>query len=249
MRTLTIACLLIGGTAAAQPAPPQPVPPVTPDQPPQPPPQPQPQPPPQPPPQPRPVDHENPGAPPQPVMPAPEGYRPAEFSIGIGVGYKLPTSLQTPNVTSVRFRLPAGLTFEPQVVFANSSNTIDVGMSTSATTTEIGIGTLVRFPAVTHTRTDLEILGAVNLDNLKTDPSDQNTDDQTSITTATVSYGLAVTSWITPHWQISLSALNPVVSLTKNRQEMGPMNVVVNTTTTIGAIFDPTVELMVHLYY
>ena len=34
------------------------------------------------------------------------------FSIGIGLGYRFPTSLQTPNVTSARFRLGSGLTFE-----------------------------------------------------------------------------------------------------------------------------------------
>ena len=55
--------------------------------------------------------------PPPPPMNAPaeeaDTGRPTELSIAIGVGYAFPTSLQTPNITSVRLRLPSGLTLEP----------------------------------------------------------------------------------------------------------------------------------------
>ncbi len=242
MRTRTLAvafCVAIGGTAAAQPLPDQPAqpeqppPPLPPTQPPQPPP-PEPR---QPPPPPRVVEQ------PAPV----DTGRPNDFSIGIGLGYQFPTSLETPNVTSVRFRLRSGLTFEPQVVFANNSRTTDIGMATTDTQTEIGLGTLVRYPLVAHNRVDLELLGSFNIDSLKTDP--EGMDDVTTVTTSTLQYGFAVTSWLSRHWQISMSATNPIVAYTKNRQEQGPMNVVVNTNTTIGLIFDPTVTLMVHLYH
>jgi hypothetical protein len=183
----------------------------------------------------------------EPVMAPPDTGRPSEFSMGIGLGYQLPTSLETPNVTSVRFRLPTGLTFEPQLVFASNSQTTDVGTATTNSQTEIGLGTVVRYPLVAHGHVDLELLGAFNIDTLKNDP--EGTDDVTTVTTSTLQYGFAVTSWINRHWQISLSASNPIVAYTKNRQEQGPMSVVVNTNTTIGLIFDPTVTLMVHLYH
>lgn len=243
MRTLTLAlCLAAGGTAAAQPVPPQP------DQPPAPSPLDQPPPP--------PVPDQPPPPPPQrtapvatPEQPAADRWRPTAFSLGIGLGYQLPTSLQTPNVTSVRFRLPTGVTFEPKLVFAMSSHTVDVGTSQSGSATEVGLGTLIRFPVVTHNRAELELLGSIQIDNLSTDPSDQQTDDVRSTSTVELGYGLAVTSWITPHWQVSLSATNPIVSYTKDRQEMGPQSVVVTTDSTIGLIFTPTVLLMVHLYH
>ncbi len=183
------------------------------------------------------------------MPPAAEGVRPTELSIGIGLGYQLPTSLQTPNITSVRFRWPAGLTFEPQVVFATTSHTVDVGVPNTSTANELGLGTLVRIPLVSHTRTDLELLGSFKIDHLATDPDDMTADDVTTITTVSLGYGVAVTSWITPHWQVSLSATNPLVSYTKNRQEMGPSSVMVTSDTTVGLIFSPTVALMVHLYH
>ncbi|MBS1120544.1 MAG: hypothetical protein H6Q90_2772 [Deltaproteobacteria bacterium] len=241
MRTRTLAvalCVAIGGTAAAQPLPDQP---TQPQPPPPPPPQPPapPQPPQPPPPPPRHVDE-------QPVS-APDTGRPSELAIGIGLGYQLPTSLETPNITSVRFRLPTGLTFEPLVVFAHNSQTTDVGTATTDTQTEIGLGTAVRYPLVAHGHVDLELLGAFTIDSLKSDPEGDN--DVNTVTTSTLQYGFAVTSWINRHWQISLSAANPLIAYTKNRQEQGPMSVVVNTNTTIGLIFDPTVTLMVHLYH
>ena len=185
---------------------------------------------------------------PQPAVdPATNNGRPSEFSIGIGIGYLFPTSLETPNITSVRFRLPAGLTFEPQVILANTTQTVDTGMPVDNKTTEVGLGTVIRYPLIGRGRVDLELLGAFNINNVKQNPPGD--DDETSTTTTSLTYGLAVTSWITRHWQISLTAANPVLSFTKVRQEMGVMNVLVQSQTTFGAIFDPTVALMVHLYH
>jgi hypothetical protein len=65
----------------------------------------------------------------------------------------------------------------------------------------------------------------------------------------TAVYGLAVGMWITPHWQVSLSAVNPMISNVRRDEEMGPGTSTVTTTRTIGLIFDPTVALMVHLYH
>jgi len=240
-RTLVVAfCVAAAGTAAAQPPPPS-------DPPTEPPPQPEP-PQPQPPTVPPPTNVPPPTVVPQPaVEPAADNGRPTELSIGIGIGYQFPTSLETPNVTSVRFRLPAGLTFEPQVVLASTTQTVDTGMAVDNKTTELGLGTAIRYPLMGHGKVDLELLGAFNINNVKQNPPGD--DDETSTTTTSITYGLAVSSWITRHWQISLTAANPVLSFVKVRQEMGVANVLVQSQTTIGAIFDPTVQLMVHLYH
>jgi hypothetical protein len=189
-----------------------------------------------------------PPPPPPPPAPAADGsaHRPTEWSLAIGFGYDLPTSLQTPNAASVRLRLPSGLTFEPRLTVARSSQEVDTGSATETTRSEIGLGALVRFPLIRRGRVDLEILGGIdyNRDQTKPDPPDQDL----TITTFSAVYGVAVSAWITPHWQISLTTLNPLVSNVRRDEEMGPGTSTVTTTTTIGVEFNPSVGLMVHLY-
>lgn len=174
--------------------------------------------------------------------------RPDEFSIAIGLGYLLPTSLETPNITSVRFRLPNGLTFEPRVVFANSGTDTDNGTTTlSSKTTEFGIGSLVRFPLIKHGRVDFELLGALDFDTLKQDPDTDADNDATTTTTLTLSWGVAVNYWVSHHWAFSLSATNPLVSYDKVTVQMVPADQTTSTTS-FGLEFTPTVFMMVHLY-
>ncbi len=184
----------------------------------------------------------------QPAEAAPDSKRPDGFSIGIGVGYRFPTSLSIPNAASVRFRLPSGITFEPSVVLASSSQEVDVGMSTGGSATEVGVGAVARFSLVGRRRTDLELLATANVDRVNVDPSDQNPDDNTTTSSVSLGYGLAVGLWITQNLQVSLSATNALVNYVHEREEMGFDFVQVTNTTTFGLIFDPTVTLMVHLY-
>jgi hypothetical protein len=239
MTKLCSLLLVIGtaGVAVAQPAPDQPPPPA-PD------------------PTPTPVVTAPPSQPPVVVDPGhhhmdmgPE--RPEEFSIAIGLGYLLPTSLETPNITSVRFRLPTGLTFEPRVVFANSSTDTDNGTVTNhAKDTEFGIGSLVRFPLIKHGRVDFEVLGALDFDTLKQDPNTDVDNDDTTTTTLTLSWGVAVNYWISHHWSFSLSATNPLVSYTKTSAPVAGMagTTLDTTNTSFGLEFTPTVFMMIHLY-
>ncbi|MDQ3365979.1 MAG: hypothetical protein M3680_11180 [Myxococcota bacterium] len=239
MKTWTVTCALCltAGTVVAQPVTPtdpmvDPAPPVEP-----------PPPPPPPPAEPRTVVV-RPAAPmTQPI----DDDRPTGFSIGVGFGYSLPTSLETPNVTSVRFRLPSGLTFEPLITLTTASNETDVGATSTDTESEIEIGALVRVPLRMRGRVDLEVLGAFAVRNVSSEPEADNMDRTATVVAA--SYGLAVTSWITSHWQVSLSALNPVFATVKTSQEMGPGAEVVNTQTKFGLVWDPSVIFMVHLYH
>ena len=247
MRTRTLVaafCVATAGTAAAQPLdPPPPVPdPNNPN--------------PNPNPNPTPVNPTPPPTPtPAPVtvtpaepMPAVNTWRPPEFSVGIGIGYQFPTSLETPNVASVRFRLPTGLTFEPQLALASTTDTVDTGDPEDDKTTQLALASLIRYPLAAHGRVDLELLGALSINNINNNPTELN-DDETTTTNVTVIYGLGVTTWINRHVALSMSALNPLISFAKVRQEMGPMSVLVTSTTSFGAIFDPTVIMTVHVHH
>jgi hypothetical protein len=70
-----------------------------------------------------------------------------------------------------------------------------------------------------------------------------------STTTFAARYGVAVELWVTQHWQISMSALNTIFSLRKVSEQMGIGTETVTTTQTFGAIYDPVISAMVHLYY
>ena len=249
MRYWTPALALLvaaGGTAYAQqpappPMPPQPTP-VT-----EPAPNPTP-PPPAPTPTPAPAPTPAPTPAPMPMHPAAaDEYRPSELSLAIGFGYALPTSIQTPNIASVRLRLPSGLTIEPQLVLASSSHDVDTGPSAKDEASEVGLGVLGRLPVVRHGRVDLEVLGGLSVNQANTKPDAPDMD--VSVTTFSATYGFAVTAWINPHWQISFSALNPIVTSVKRDEEMGPGTSTVTTDQTFGVIFDPKVTVMVHLYH
>jgi hypothetical protein len=233
---------LCAGVASAQPTEPGPgttdVSPTPPPQPLPPPPQPLP---PQPPPETRPVmvQHDN------------GSVRPTELAFAIGLGYARPPGgsidLQTPNVASARLRLPSGITFEPTVVIGNTSQDTTVAMmDTTETTTELNLATLVRFPVIRHGHIDFEVLGSIGLDVVKDDPDgDFNTKTTTSFE---LGWGIGIGYWFSPHWQLSISETNPILTYTSAKQETGPMAETKNTTTTFAVQFDPTTIVMLHLY-
>jgi len=223
----SLAVSLTAGLAAAQPPPGQPAPGGPP-----PPPMAEPAPPP-------------PGAAPMKPEPADTG-RPTDLSIAIGIGYAFPTSLQTPNITSVRLRLPSGLTFEPVLVLATSSNDVDAVTTVTNKQSELTLGSLVHVPLRAHRKVDLELLGNAQVSNRTVDPNGDNNNQTT--TTFSLGYGLGVAYWISSHWNLSLAATNPLLSYVRNRQETGTTTTTVNKTTTFGLVFDPQVALMIHLY-
>ena len=239
MKTLTLGlCLvsLLAGSAAAQ----------QPDPPPPPPPQPEPEPTPVPTPTPPPNNFVETKQP--PIMTEPiDDDRPSGFSVGIGFGYELPNSLETPNVTSARFRLASGLTFEPVARFQQESTEIDIGMSSEEKRTTLELGILARYPFKSRGRVDLVLLGGASVQNVTEKPDADNIDSAS--TTIDVNYGLAVEFWISRHWQISMSALNTIVSMERESQEMGIGTETVTTNTLFGAIYRPSIAAMVHLYY
>jgi hypothetical protein len=240
----------LGGIAAAQPGPPpQPPPPAdttmtTTD--------------------PAPPDPTPPPPPPQQVQPQPRVMpvveeeavrddRPSGFSIGLGLGYGLPTSLETPNRTSARFRLGSGLTFEPLVSIANRTDNTETeipGIPTDDSedkATEFGLAVLVRIPVITHNHVDLEALATAAFANSK----DNDDGDFNSVTTNTfgIGWGVGVGYWLSRHWQLSMSVTNPLVQYTTRKEQGGMADTSQTTSSTqLGVIFVPQVTAMIHLY-
>lgn len=174
--------------------------------------------------------------------------RPVGLAIGIGAGYSLPTSIQTPNTTSARVRFGSGLTLEPRVVLQNTSTKMETDITeTSTAQRELAIGSLVRIPMVQRGKFELLLLGAAGVSIESTDPD--GADNNTSATTLAVGWGAAVDWWITEHWNVSFSATNPLFSLRKQTQEMpAPDGDTTTTTTTVGAVWDPTISVMIHIF-
>ena len=205
------------------------------------------------PPDPDPVPEPQPQPQPARVMPVVQAEpevqsdRPTGLSIALGIGYGLPTSLETPNRTSARLRLPSGLTFEPIVAIANTSDSQDVlGVEATDTTTEFGLAVLARLPVVTHNRVDLELLGTAGFQNVKVNPEgDFNTRTTNSFA---VGWGVGIGYWLSRHWQLSMSVTNPLVTYDSTKQQMGAGMTSNSSETSVGVIFLPQVVAMIHLY-
>jgi outer membrane protein with beta-barrel domain len=247
IRIVLAALASLGGIAAAQPTEPgSGTTDVSPTPPPQPEPPPRPEPP---PPQPPPPAHEIVMEPAH----ASDGIHPTDLAFAIGIGYARPAGgsfdLQKPNVASVRLRLINGITLEPIVAIANTSadNTMAM-MTTTDTTTELDLGSLVRFPVIRHGRYDFEVLGSLGFDVVKKNPNG----DYNTITTTTfaLGWGIGIGYWFSPHWQLSASATNPLLTYTGVKTETGPDDATANKTssTTFAVQFDPEVLVMLHLY-
>ena len=191
----------------------------------------------------------------QPVEPE-HTDRPDGFAIGLGLGYGLPTSLETPNRTSARIRLAGGLTFEPLLAIANTTTTVTPpslpppappSMETENKHTEFGVSVLVRIPVITHGHVDLEALASAGFTNVKDNPDgDYNTKTDN---TFGIGWGVGIGYWLSRHWQLSMSVTNPLIAYTKSKEGQGMANVyATNSSTSIGLIFAPAVTAMIHLY-
>ncbi len=241
-KTLVLALTaVLGGVASAQPGPsPGPPPPMDTTMPTDPaPPDPTPPPPP-PPPAPTPP-------PQQAATEEPAGDRPEAISIALGVGYGLPTSLETPNRTSLRLRLPSGLQFEPMLTISNSTTTMDTPtMESESKATTFALAAIVRIPVITKSKVDLEFLGTAGFGNTKTNPEgDYNT---RTVNTFGIGYGVGIAYWLSRHWNFSMSVTNPIISYDSTKQQTAPGMSTKAGDTTIGLIFVPSVFMMIHLY-
>ena len=87
----------------------------------------------------------------------------------------------------------------------------------------------------------------MGLTNQTDNPDGDN--NNTKTTAIGLGWGVGITYWYSRHWTLSMSAGNPLVSIAKTtREQPAPVDETSTTTTAIGAIFDPTVAIMIHLY-
>lgn len=174
--------------------------------------------------------------------------RPVGLAIGIGAGYSLPTSIQTPNITSARVRFASGLTLEPRVVLENTSQKQETDTAEMTTASrELSIGTLVRILLVQRGKFELLLLGGASLGVRTTDPD--GADNNTTTSSIGIGWGAAVDWWITEHWNVSFSATNPLFDVSKQTEEMpAPTGDTSTTTTTVGVEWSPRISVMIHVF-
>jgi hypothetical protein len=188
-------------------------------------------------------------APVQMTVQEPDADRPQGISLALGVGYAMQVmTLETPNIASIRLRLPSGLTFEPTVQLSSSSHTDDDSVDeTTDKLTVLGVSTLVRLPLMKRGKYDLEGLGSATFVTSKNNPDgDYN---NTTSTAVQLGYGVAITWWPSPHWNFSMSLVNPLIDYRTSKQGTGvPDSSQKTTDTTIGVILDTDVFFMLHLY-
>ncbi|HVK78900.1 MAG TPA: outer membrane beta-barrel protein [Kofleriaceae bacterium] len=147
----------------------------------------------------------------------------------------------------MRFRLDGGLSLEPLLVLGKRSDTAEAGMAESTTTTiELAIGVNARYPLASRGPVDLVAIGGLGFGWRTTDPD--GVGDETT-TSAAIVWGLGLDYWLGPHWQISMSATNPLVQYESVAQNVPMVPDTSQSSTTLGLAFDPKVTAMVHLYY
>jgi hypothetical protein len=175
------------------------------------------------------------------------GRRPLDPTLGLGFGYALPTSWDSPNVTSVRFRLPSGLTLEPRVELGLAGSSTD----TAAGETEndfvgVTLGSRVRLPLASRGAADLLAVGGAQVAFASQDP--EGDDNAQRSTTFDLSWGVGIDFWLR-HWMsISTTATNPLFSYSRDVQETAGEDSK-SSSFAFGAVFDPQLDLMLHLFF
>ena len=174
--------------------------------------------------------------------------RPDGFTVGMGAGWDIPTDIQNVNTASVRFRLANGLTIEPRVDLSVTSDKDDFGMITQEDgTSSFALEAIARWPMMGRGPVDFLALGGAVIDVFSTDPDGD--DNNTTTTSLGLIYGLSVEYWWGPRWVFSFSATNPVFGRTKISREVAMADDTSSTTSGFGAIWDPDIIAMFHLFY
>ena len=179
--------------------------------------------------------------------------RPEGLSIGIGLGYDFPTGLDEPNLATVRFRLASGLTFEPFFRLDGSSDTTSMNVPGDNPDDivngafEIALGSNLRLPVKSKGKFDLDFIGAAALSFGSNDPNGD--DNNRSSFAVSVAWGLALDWWFTEHWNVSLTATNPLFQYASLAQDMGSGFSTTETFINYGIIFSPNVTLTGHMYF
>jgi opacity protein-like surface antigen len=185
----------------------------------------------------------------------PADHRPADgFSVGLGFGVSIDnggaSDLLQPDTASARFRLGRAFTIEPFVDLSVDSTKTDNGVNDDTTTdTDVTFGALARILAIARGPVDFVILGTGGLGYSKTkfEPA-AGTDRTDATTTIGFGWGIGLEWWFKKNWVLSFTTTNPALSYSKSTSEVAGVKTS-NRTTSVGAIFDPDVNVMVHMFF
>jgi hypothetical protein len=183
-------------------------------------------------------------------------YRPTGKSLGIGAGWVFPQTLGTPNIISARFRMEDGLTLEPNVqidVASGSSKVSGGGASAKGSSSAMNliVGAAIRKPM--YSRSQVDIVGIINpfisITSSSTKPA-----GGTKVATSTfglgTGWGVGVEYWPKSQWSISFNALNPLLNIgSTSTKDDAAATTTSATNVFVGADFNPTVQLLTHIYY
>jgi hypothetical protein len=175
--------------------------------------------------------------------------RPDDWSMGIGAGYVFPApaSVLNPTLASVRFRFARGFTLEPLVDISTSKMRTQIGdVKTDNDQVDIMFAAHARLPVFSAGKVDFVLLGGAGIGYHKDAPDGDENDTTTE--NVFLDWGLGLDYWPKPRWCLSASATNPLVSLTRTRQEMlGDDRK--DTSAAIGLVFDPVIYAMLHMFF
>lgn len=187
---------------------------------------------------------------PQPVAPRAakrDGVRrPVGTTIGIGIGYLLPSDVLEPEVGSVRLRFPGGLTLEPRVdIGTRQTSTELLGVDQDDSEVFVALGTELRLPLASRGPVDFLVVGGAAVRFAGTDPDGD--DNSSSVTSLGLSWGVGLDYWLSERWALSATASNPLLSYRTSRTE--PDTELETSTFQVGATFDPAFRVMGHIFF
>jgi hypothetical protein len=167
------------------------------------------------------------------------------MTFGLGVNYILGgAELDRPDGASLRIRLVTGLTFEPFVRLAtHGQSTMDGDFKNAQN--EFIVGTNVRLPLKSRGKVDLVAQIGGGLGVTVNDPDGD--DNNTTVTTLGIDYGLSVEYWFNQNWNLSFTARNQFIQYESiGQQSSSDLD---QSNTDIGIIWDPVVDLSLHLFF
>jgi hypothetical protein len=175
--------------------------------------------------------------------------------MAIGAGWVLGADLMVPNTASVRFRFPSGIALEPFVVasITQSSEKEEISGFDSKTTSsdlDLQLGAQLRYPLASRGPLDLLLLGgaSIGIGHDEVDPDGPMNETTTDTLTLGLSWGLGLELFLGRRWALSFDALNPLASVSRTKREMDDFQQT-NVDITAGAVFDPTIRALFHLYF
>lgn len=172
-------------------------------------------------------------------------FRPTPITVGVGFGWVIGggADLFKPSVGSVRLVLSDRFTLEPFVNFSFTDNEQQtMGNTTSESdVTRLGLGAIGRVVLAARGPIDLVGLGRLAFNHQRNDAA-----SDTRTTSVSLGVGLGLTWFFYKNLGLSLDAINDLFTLNRLYTEQNDQT---TTRMLAGAIWTPTVAVMLHLFF